>query len=945
MGKNGPLAWWLVVVASLFFSGSVSALTDAELIAIRDGFDARRDQMLADQVADPYPSSNPVWCNQDYALAALYLNVEPNAANAAVIEACDLVLNDPCCPGACSFHWRGNLFYRIYEYFKHNSSYFPGRLTPEAEAKICEVMWFYAQSESFLADAATEPYKTWQFWSSENHTAQHYTTCWSAAAILKDVAPYNSYTYNDGSTAQQQYEAWTEFFKEYLRERAKRGLLLEIGSHTYSKYTLQGWYNFYDFAADAVLRARAGMLLDLWWADWAQDQIDGVRGGGKIRVYQKYSQSGTSDAAYAMCWYPFGLGAPASKHPGVMCLATSTYRPPLVVIDMVWDVAGRGVYESKSRRPGKRLLPIPDPLPPRVTNILDWDNGGIYRYTYCTPDFVLGSLMVEKRPHEDWMAGSSQNRWQGVIFKGAANGRIFPECVPTPEGYENTYNQHWSVQNKGTMIVQRLSTSVHAGDMRVFFSSDYLPLDEEGGWVFAEAYSAYAAVKPAWGGYVWDDENWLRCNDRDAPVIFEVARASDYMDMYAMFKSAVLGQTIDVTDDVLTYTGLGGSGTFTFYTAAGSYQLPEINGVPIDITPAHTFDSPFIHEDWASGVVTVSKDGREKVLDFNSGAAPEQCGDWGYLDGDLNGDCYVNMDDVAALAASWMESTMPAGASGAGSLTELPAGSFSDDEHTVGLWHFDSTYAEQVDPEEWATYSPDDDSANPGRDHEGRLGTYRTDVVLTAPGYDGTGNCLYIPTSLAAKTQHPIILPSFWQPEWTAVVAEGYFKPTAWKRGTLVELYDNFRVRMWDQATLELNVSVNLDYPACTVTIQTDPNTVNLDEWNYFKGSVDTSGNMKLTLNETTVTGTGFFEMKTGKPTVMIGSTKGKGWTVFEGQLDEIKLSRLAPAPVCGDLGYPAGDINSDCYANLLDFAILAADWSKCTDPQGQGCIDVSGGG
>ena len=128
------------------------------------------------------------------------------------------------------------------------SSYFPGRLTAEAETAICEVFWNWVKSQARIHDA--NPSRTWWFEGSENHTAMRRTTGWHGAKILKDVAPYNTYIYDDGSTAAEQYAAWVEFHKEYLRERAQRGLLVEIGSTTYVKYSLQGWYNFYDFWAN-----------------------------------------------------------------------------------------------------------------------------------------------------------------------------------------------------------------------------------------------------------------------------------------------------------------------------------------------------------------------------------------------------------------------------------------------------------------------------------------------------------------------------------------------------------------------------------------------------------------------------------------------------------------------------------------------------------------------
>ncbi len=606
-------------------------LTDGELIALRDGFDARRDIVMASQVTSPWPDpATSDWGMQNFALAALYSNTDLVAANQTLIDACAQIKSDQAYYDDV-FHWRGNLFYRIYKFFGHDSDYYPGRLTPAAEAAILDIFWDWARWRSKLTDAEIANSQTWYLWGSENHDAMRKTTSYSAADILKDNAPYNTYTYDDGSTAQQQYDAWNGFFKTYLRERAKKGLLVEIGSHTYSKYTLQGWYNFYDFAPDETLKKLAGMTLDIWWADWSLDQIGGVRGGGKTRIYQDRPEDGLNgtdlfakdDAAWAMGWYYFNMGQARSKHPGVMCLATSEYRLPLVVMDIAMDISGRGTYEYKSRRPGLNLLPRPAGIDGEF-NVLDPDYGGIYRYTYVAPEFVIGSLMFEKRLEDDWSGISKQNRWQGVIFANHIDARIIPQCFGTANG--KTYNQQWSIQNKGTLITQKLSSgySSQTGDMRVYFSSDGLIMSEESDWIFVQAAGAYAAVRPAWGGYSWDDSTWMRSNDDDAPVIIEAVRQSDYANFDA-FKSAVLGNTLThvITGNFpyikneITYTGLLDSGTFTFY--ANSTQAPTLNGATVDYAPDYTFDSPFMNEDWASGVVTIAKDGRQLVLDFESG--------------------------------------------------------------------------------------------------------------------------------------------------------------------------------------------------------------------------------------------------------------------------------------------------------------------------------------
>ena len=593
--------------------------TDAELTAIRDGFAARRDPMLRRQVAKPYPPSG-VWNRLDYALAAFHLNVELDKANAAVIDAAHqstAALNDAKAEKGGHFHWEAPLYFRIHEFFHSHSRHFPGRLSPQAAEAIYEVCWQWAKSRARLEE--TQPARAWHIWGSENHSAMRYCSAWCIATLLARAPAYATRRYDDGSTPAQQAHAWTEYAKECLRERICRGLTVETGSPTYSKYTLQCWYNYYDFSADAELRRLADAALTVYWADWAQEQIAAVRGGGKSRCYQGDTcQQGLTDGAAAMAWYYLGVGARSSAHPGVMCMATTAHRLPLVVMDLALDAQGRGVYEYRSRRPGLRRASGSTTQAADdadfAGNVLAPDFGGIVKYTYAAPEFILGANLVPKLPLEAWSGISMQNRWQGVIFAGDPNARIFPQC----EGQRNgkTYNQHWAVQKKGVLIVQKLPPRTHskqAGDMRVWIAS-CLKRWEASQWAFVEAPGAWAAVRPALGGYTWDDANWLHCRDGMAPVILEVARRCDYATREA-FQAAILANRLAVRDDALEYRGLGDTGTLTFYLK--SDRLPEVDGQPIELKPARTFDSPFLQEDWASGIVTISKGGRRLTLDVS----------------------------------------------------------------------------------------------------------------------------------------------------------------------------------------------------------------------------------------------------------------------------------------------------------------------------------------
>ena len=875
-----------------FWSQMIFALTEQELTSIRDGFEARRDSVLVSQVASPYPGSDSyVWNRQDFALSALYLNTQLAAANQAIIDACNALKNDPASYDE-SFHWHGNLFYRMYKYFAHDSLYFPGRLTPAAEEAICDIFWQWAKYKSKIIFTDHSQNDTWVYWGSENHDAQFRTTCYSAADILRNVPAYQNLTYDDGSNASQQYEGWNSYYKEYFAQRAKKGLLVELGSTTYSKYTLQGWYNFYDFAPDAELARLSGNLLDVWWTDWALDQINSIRGGGRMRMYQDSNPSGTTDGAYAMAWFYLNKGTPNSKHPGVMCLATSTHRLPLVVMDIALDTAGKGTYEFYSRRPGLMSFEMD------ADGIIgiDAETGGILRYTYATPSYVLGTCMWGKRPTSDWTPISGQNRWIGAIFATNVNARIYPECVGLSVDSKN-YNQHWSVQNKGTLIAQKLSTNTNAGDMRVFISggATNMTISEENGWVLARMPDAFAAVRPAWGTYSWDDANWIRFSDPYAPVIMEVWQSSDFSNVFSLFKAALFAQTINVASGVLTYTGLKDAGTFTFYTQ--SAQMPKINGTTINLEPDYTFSSPFMNEDWDSGIVTISKGERSLSLDF-AYDQPENCDE---LTADLNGDCIVNILDLKELLSHWLDNTS----------SFPPPVPFVDNTGVLGLWHFDSTETSGTE-----TFFPDDDSVNTSRNNSSKI--YSTGAPYISVIDDGKFGKAVKFTASATDTY--MMLANPWNDNWKTFAMRGWirFADPGDAGGYIVHIYD--RVSVYCTTTVATFYVTN-GTNSVTITAPLAPG----GQWQYIE-AVYTAAEISLRtqLQTTTAAGIGDISLLTAAKSFYVGSRKNK--SRFVGQMDEIRIS-TADQIECGDVGSEDFELTDDCRVNNLDFAVMAGQW------------------
>lgn len=403
-------------------------------------------------------------------------------------------------------------------------------------------------------------------------------------------------------------------------------------SDGYNSTLIKGFYNFYDFGDEDVKRA-AGMILDLYFAYWAEEQIMGHMGGGRSRIKgnNAFTQSRKHGNA-VLAWLYFAIGEQPVLNGHDVAALTSAYRPPAVVADIARDTAGRGTYEIRQRVQGLgkqgHTFPHMD-RPDQRPNQFRTDGGGILRYSYCTPTFILGTPMTEARPHNEWVMISSQARWQGVIFEGEGDPRIVP--IPRPANNRVAFNQFWSVQSKGSLVTQKLKTNKGAAEMMVWMSKNGLTRPvEENGIVLVEAPGAYAAIRVGKGDFSLADHDFegtketgakfrtppgcvVTPADEYAPVILEVMDKSDVAD-FEEFKAKVQACKPRFDGPVLKYTTIYGD----LLTLDTSYkETPTINGKPVDYAPKKVFDSPFLNADYNSGVVTISKGDRKLVLDFN----------------------------------------------------------------------------------------------------------------------------------------------------------------------------------------------------------------------------------------------------------------------------------------------------------------------------------------
>ncbi|MEM7680995.1 MAG: hypothetical protein AAF288_03475 [Planctomycetota bacterium] len=578
--------------------------------------------------------------------------------------------------------WLSPYMVRLYHQFGSTSRKMPGRLYPDTEQALLELLWNRTQATN---DIALTRKSTWWMIGSENHDIHVKADALISSQIFKNHPDFKDRAYEnaghgggmgywfhhnhgdgtfkgpqgnaqwaDGNeyTAQDHCEAWTAYWKEYLRERVKKGFFLEVASQGYMKFTVSSIQDIYDKAEDPELKALAKDFLDLVWAEWAQDQLVAIRGGSKTRWYDR----------------PYGAMFRASAfHTGGMTndpvwwymLYASDYRWPEYVWRMALDRQGKGDFAYISRKPGEEPVRWPRPAGLERTLICDTESR-LVRYSWVTPDYILGTQMDHPGAVHSHL--SSQNRWQGMTFAANPTATIAPVALDlsNPERWKQagraSVPMYRSAQEGNVLITQQARrwtqqnpdwypAKVNANlPYGVRFNGKMDALDEQDGWVFARVGDAYVGVRVVKGGYDYD-ENWteageselyavmddgayvwgpkkqfIRFTDNYSPVILHAGRADTHGD-YESFKAHVLAGQVRLRNTVvpgwyvLEYRPQGESPRDFEFNVANS-SIPSINGELVDYAPPYVFRSPFLNAKYDSGVVRITVDDIDTTLDF-----------------------------------------------------------------------------------------------------------------------------------------------------------------------------------------------------------------------------------------------------------------------------------------------------------------------------------------
>jgi hypothetical protein len=409
--------------------------------------------------------------------------------------------------------------------------------------------------------------------------------------------------------------------------------------------------------------------MTLYWAEWAQVSISGVRGGPKTRHHKNVEE----DSATANL-ISFHLGGPANAATWWYWNLINDYRLPPVIWRMALDRDGMGSYTYSARGVGEEEDVWPRPLGTERTLTID-TKARFLKTTYVTPDYTLGTQMDHPAAVHSHL--SITGRWHGMTFAQSAKSRIVPVglvSLANPHNHLVSADKSFdlelmlqTVQHQQTLIVQqaRRWTAVHpewypnhpsySRPMGIWLGKDWDQQTERDGWVFVQKGRAYAAIRPVlWDeayekerqtrtqgnqiffnasddrstvklrtdSYTWhEDLSILMLEDAHSPVIIEAGSRRDYPTMSdfavdVLDNPIALYKTVMPGSNILVYKGCSEEAPEIVFNA-GVPQIPTIGGEPVNYRYPMTFDSPYLQSEYGSGKILIQYGGEQHSLEFN----------------------------------------------------------------------------------------------------------------------------------------------------------------------------------------------------------------------------------------------------------------------------------------------------------------------------------------
>jgi len=478
---------------------------------------------------------------------------------------------------------------------------------------------------------------------TENHWVMYYTGLYLAAQTWPGESGESWF---NGKSSGENFREAGEWLQHWM------GITTTIGqgefdSPTYMTVFIAPMLVLHDFARDPEMKRKAGMMLDLLFADFAAEHLKGAYGGGHSRDYPEDIINPLAAPATMWAWLYFGEPAfeqwnevryrPRHRTSWETVIgALSSYRLPGIIRRMATD--RNTPYVQRERK--------------RVRNVIRFGkdlNPPVYKYTFVTKDFILGSLqggILQPIQQHTWDITYASDRPNNTIFSlhpfysGRELAMFFPEeqkflaeevdryhfVYTDPDKWNSSSPYEQTFQQRGTLIVlYNIAEQARHHHIDAFFPKT---LDERStlpsGWIACRAESTYIGVFPL-KPYTWieEDLNWrLRSEDLRNGLVVEAVSAG----AYSSFKE--FAQHLSRTTPRIGPSSPPPSVSYT--TLAGdemefTFDGPRLlNGRPAEFPDSLLYDGPFMESSVGSGLVTLRHGGEVRILDFHSATVVQE---------------------------------------------------------------------------------------------------------------------------------------------------------------------------------------------------------------------------------------------------------------------------------------------------------------------------------
>lgn len=406
-----------------------------------------------------------------------------------------------------------------------------------------------------------------------------------------------------------------------------------------------------DFAQDPEMKKRGTMMFDYLLADFAAEHLDGQYLGGFSRVYQPAVYKPLLSAASAYAYLFFGTGEP-SQSGWVLFPALGAYRMPQIIYAIATDRSTPYVHRERKR----------------VRNVIRFGtekNPPVYKYTYVTADYGLGSLqggLLQPIQQHTWGVRYTYGAPYTTIFglhpywSSMELGMFFPEelkpLIADVVGSKSTYNNpdKWTggspyertFQHRNTLIVLY---DIPPGTMTEHIDG-FFPRNLESrivdpsGWIFCKAGATYV------GWYPLQEGEWIEEHDTPGQAKNAIGRPVDLAQSRETgnwrFRSHRLqnGEVVEVRSEkeigsfekfcavLRTHrptAELKPGAVTVSYTTPGNdrmkFSFPDgrwLNGAKVDLSKTKLFDGPFLQAGVGSQQLLMRHGGKKLLLDFTN---------------------------------------------------------------------------------------------------------------------------------------------------------------------------------------------------------------------------------------------------------------------------------------------------------------------------------------